>query len=531
MNLGEEHIIQIADTGLEMVLNLRESVAPEPEPDPGAEPDAGDGTKLVEYPEGVTQATPPAELVKVWEDGTNVVKYEHLNGACFEILPEHSGTTFQGNDSELELLCWGGVDPMDYENIPYTYHGGRTVPWRGSMFALKSNDGPVENVVFDGLNIDGGCIATGNNAIYKVDGWDLGHKGIVFTFKGHPVSATVRNCVFTGWFGEVLYGGGSNRKDILIENVDIDGSNASAISISGNVICRNVHLSRVYNGFENYAHAVSGQFTELYDCSVDMREFGKYGVVYIGEDGNTHLTIDGLVVQGAQGGIYMDGSAYNVDIRNADFLDCREGIRLWNINAGTYNLTPEWRDFRFENVNVIASNSKVAFGIAQHQDYQPLGTWILDNVNMVTQNGQRIGAAFRLESRDPNNRVIIRNCDFSQAQRGVIGGGTPPIYEGDNNKIPADRINAWTLGGKMLHLHPMVPKAEVVNLPEAGLAGVEFVDPQLYPDGWEFELSNLDRSGVSMTVAGVTLEPGDAATLVAVDGQFSVSNFEQGKYA
>ena len=357
---------------------------------------------------------------------------------------------------------------------------------RGNFMVLDRLKGETRDLSgFHLINpkIWGGTTANYKNAWYvlehDLDQWDINHKGLTYTWgaDGNVYDMKVLGGKIWGFRGEEIYAGGAMTKEIYVSGTTVGETNSSAISCSANLFLKDIKLYNCYNGVENFQHINGDHFTHIENMEIDMQQGGSNGVVLIGESG-THSFISGLKVVGSNtnsnsNGMYFDGSAYDVSIIDSEFVDTQMGIRLYNINAGHYKLTPEWKNFTFKNVTFRAKTRTMSFGINQMQSYQDLGEWSLDNVNAVTENGNRIIKAVNIQSNHPNSRVYVDNCDLSASNMAFAGDGNYPIF-GMNNNLGQYRYNPFRYSAEVLPMNVMMPENVLTYLPDPSVASVYF---------------------------------------------------------
>ena len=334
---------------------------------------------------------------------------------------------------------------------------------------------------------------------HDLEEWDINNKGIAFTWgrNGNLYDIRLRGGHISGFRGEQVYAGGGMVKEITIEGTEISHSNASAISVSGQLTVRDAYLHHVYNGMENYTHADYGQFVEISNCRIDLSPGGMFGVVHIGEP-DTRLVIDGLEVTGGDG-MYFDAAAHNVSISNARFIDVGMAMRLWNINARTYKLSPVWRDFTIHDMEVVARSRDVGMGIFQGQAYQSLGKWTIDGLRFIAENGFKVKTGLQLVSTNPDSEVWISNSDLTDCIRPVTGDGVVPHY-GEGNRIPVVEFNPFRSEGQVLELLPQTPALVLNNVPKQGFTGFSLGPVDRYYPGFTFALTNGTKNELSFTI-------------------------------
>jgi hypothetical protein len=204
---------------------------------------------------------------------------------------------------------------------------------RFGMFQIDSTSAPITNVQFRSLNIDGDAGYTGNSTVggntTTGDGWDMSHKAFNMG-GGHTINnVLVFNCIVDNWRGEEIYGGGNLIESVNIINDTLYGTNADAVSISGNVLIASTTIGGsaagddVYNGVEDFAlGAPQGTVIEnsTIMCSSSSSNLHGNGVAYLGL-ATSALTVTNTTFQNNQYGILFSETANNVTVENSTFLN------------------------------------------------------------------------------------------------------------------------------------------------------------------------------------------------------------------
>lgn len=360
------------------------------------------------------------------------MQYDNQGLACFLIEPEDSYITFQGSgvsSTKLLLRCFGDEDPSDYtvnevtetvltSRIPGSmrtdFNKGSRNHARGSGFVMKAGSTEtITNVKWDGIWMDGGTTANGRGSYYtefdSAHEWDQGNKGIVFTWDiGTVVGAEVTNCKFTGWRGEILYKGGiANDAEILIQNCTFSDSNASVISVSGNVTVEDCTFDRFLNAFEN--HAENGQGSIIRRCTMtgDAGDFqASQGIVLIGDSASSFEISNCTITGMTSAAIYGADSLQNGSISDCTITSSPAGIKF-NL-ATTTNLPIGYSNISFTNIDFV--DVYACFSVELVTAGQGCTGWVIDGctcsgaINRFMFCGIQDKTLF-----DP----IIQNCVFT----------------------------------------------------------------------------------------------------------------------
>ncbi len=304
---------------------------------------------------------------------------------------------------------------------------------RFSMFALAPRSAPVTNVQFRSLDITGNAGYTGNASVGGVpatgDGWDMSHKGIALV-GSQPSDVLVFNCSVRRWRGEVIYGGG-NQGRIQIINTSITSSNASAVSISGDVLLNHSQIGGpdpgddVYNGVENFCIGAP-QKTVIQDCTITAgsdpaRPHGN-GVAYLGLPTSSFL-IERCQIRNNSAGILFSEFAYNVIVRDCSFMRNTQATITSILGMyAAFHAYEGFGDFLYEDSIFDRTGS-----VFLNQSYG--GTKTIDGLvlqrNTVT-NGSLIGGAFSSPLTQPYINFIADGNILGSGAVDYSGVRTPP---------------------------------------------------------------------------------------------------------
>lgn len=450
------------------------------------------------------------------------MQYDNQGLACFLIEPEDSYITFQGSgvgSTKLLLRCFSDEDPADYtvdeatetvltSRIPGSmrtdFNKGSRNHARGSAFVMKAGSTEtITNVKWDGIWFEGGTTANGRGSYYtefdSAHEWDQAHKGIVFTWDiGTVVGAEVTNCKFTGWRGENLYKGGiANDAEITIQNCTFSDSNASVISVSGNVTVEDCTFARFLNAFEN--HAESGQGSIIRRCTMtgNAGDFqASNGIVLIGDTASS-FEIDSCTITGmTSAAIYGAESLHNGTISNCTLSSSQAGIKF-NL-ATTTNLSPGYSDINFTNIDFV--DTYACFSIELVTAGTGSTGWVIDgctcsgNVNRFLLCG--------IQDKD-NFDPIIQNCTIASTANAFNllkpYANVPPVvpkYSGNTYTPPGTEEIRNASPGVFIDTTPSGP---IIDTPTI----VNVTDYQLVPErffiGESIRINN--RSGTALPMA------------------------------
>lgn len=449
--------------------------------------------------------------------------FDHLNAAVFELEPAHSNITFLGDGvgrSILSFKVWSGKDPMDYEvntvqrtvvraAIPRN-SSGRYI--RGSLFVMKQvGSGNFRNIAWDGLEMRGNTVATGKDSWYTpyddLEEWDISNKGIVFSFGALPMYAlAVRNSAIHGWRGEILYKGGSNYAEILIENCDIHDTNSSAVSISGNMILRDSRIWNTYNGVENYCD--EGQYSEIHNCDIDLdRSFrGHFGVVYLGTPGAYLKVMDSTINGAINGAVFLSDFAHNVEMSRNYISNCEWGLYISYMNL--YGLPGAFNNLLVEDNTFTASKYRIGHVIMNAAVAVPQKNWLIRR-NTVVSEGSPAWFFFRSDNTVARSEhSVILSGNLVPQTTLYRGTSVLPVFEANVSK-PVE-VNTWTASNGVYSFAPDNPEFVITNLVQDGVK-LAISNLSRYPVGHRFTLRVMHPD----TSRSLLLEPASWNTLTS----------------
>jgi hypothetical protein len=449
------------------------------------------------------------------------VKFDHSNGAVFQLEQRHSNITFRGDGigkSILSFRTWSGGDPMDYEVDVETEtiirtsiarnSGGRYS--RGSLFVMlpTKSISIFENIHWEGLDMRGNTIANGKHAWYSpyddLEEWDISNKAIVFTFGGRDLrNISVRNCALSGWRGEILYKGGKDDyAEILIENCDIFETNSSAVSISGNMVMQDCRIWNAYNGVENYCD--EGQFSEIRRVEFNLGK-GDWGVVYLGTEASYLIVEDCDIRNTRRGGVFLSDFASNVTIRNNTIADTMFGVYFLYLNQ--YGLPGRYNNILIEENTFRAETRSMESVVHSFIDGWYAKDWVIRNNLAEGRNGFSIKNFLFDNHRGPReerHNVIVQG-NIVEADSRISGNGLSPVFENNNfsGSIRESRLNKWFPDQRQFLLRPD-NEVYVVGTWYGKDVTLEVEDSWRFPPGHRFE---IDRNDKAASAIGIEIRP------------------------
>ncbi len=281
---------------------------------------------------------------------------------------------------------------------------------RFSMFSIDSSlsQGPISNVQFRSLDINGDAPYTGNSEVggdpATGDGWDMNHKGIRMDGANSIHGVLVFNSNLENWRGEEIYSGGNDRSLDVI-NCRIVGSNASAVSCSAILLLDNVTIggsgaNAVYNGIENLS--LIGQSTTIANCTI--QDAGN-GLSIEGQDNSTFLSITGTSFTNCTHGILFQDADHNVTIDNCTFTGCTHAMLQSELELYAF-VTPGYSNFTISNCTFDCTNGFTSQGGAYS------GGLTFENITVLS--GNLLNGSF--SNLDLAGGFTVSNCN-------LIGGG------------------------------------------------------------------------------------------------------------
>ncbi len=231
------------------------------------------------------------------------------------------------------------------------------------------------------------------------DGWDISHKAFMIW---RASNVLIYNCDVKNWRGEQIYGGTCHGVRVI--NGKVRGSNASAISISADLIVADVAIGgsgtdAVYNGTECFCLDSADQQLTVKRCTITAGLSGGNALVYIGRSTGCSFTAQDSEVNGR---LLLSELATDVTVDNctfptgagvfSSFLNLYpqfpDGFHNWTFSNNTFTgtaLTTSFLNLQngISDGLVVSGNTIIAGGGATHllggAIYQP-GAVFSDNV-------------------------------------------------------------------------------------------------------------------------------------------------------
>lgn len=277
------------------------------------------GQGIIYFPAGTYRVTP--QSLELWKQYP-VIFYLTTGNLIF--LGEPNLTHIFG-------YMPGLLNPVSTWNIPQTSECTMPVS-RFGMFRIDSNKGPISNIQFRYLDINGQAGYTGNHTVLgdpaTGDGWDLTHKALALDGANLIDDILIYGCVLRNWRGEIIYSGGDRIRKLSVVNTRVYSTNASSISCSGDVLLDRVIVGSrsshgdVYNGVENFALGYPQKTiirNSTIGCSSNPdRHIHGNAVVYIGLP-SSRLVLENSKIERSQFGLLLSETAHNCMVRRNEF--------------------------------------------------------------------------------------------------------------------------------------------------------------------------------------------------------------------
>jgi acetyl esterase/lipase len=448
---------------------------------------AGEGTVYI--PEG-TYTT--------WPVGTGEV-----DGVTIPL--HHSGIVIEGagpTQTIINAYARGGQDPASL------------MLDRGFLFSTVGAPGPIDGITIRGIR------ATGNAAPNQyagqwygdqaLNGWDIQHKCLGIFSNYTVTNIAVEDCEMDNWRGEIVYaGGGLELGAFAVRRCIIRDSNASAISMGGDVTVENCDISDSYNGVENLS--MGAQSTTIRDSVIEICRdyaYGKFGIAYLGFDTASLLVEDNVIGKTVQAGVFLSECAFNVTIQRNAFEDT-QGV--FNYYLGTYT-DPNFDDQegRFEDI-LIDDNTfhaqtqnveSAIYGYTEGLD------WTITNNEILTTGAFNVGIFSALAGVEGTYNIAANV--IGNARPVAQSSGPRPTFNVSNT------VGQWILGEQIFSYDStaavpfeICPAWGPVQITDSAAYAHRFnlTFPERCPTGFAFRLA---RTGNGSQFYGVEVVPDPA---------------------
>jgi hypothetical protein len=445
----------------------------------------------------------------------------YLPAGTYRVAPKEEGAytfylhfgnlTIEGDGAHrttLNFRAWGMKDPAG------------PILKRGGGFTTHLSTQPIDGISLRGFRATGNAPPTRDAGKWWGDdsltGWDITHKGLGIW--GWVTNLVVEDCEWDNWRGEVLYsGGGLELGKFTIRRTGVHDSNASAISMGGDVLVENCDIYRVYNGTE--CMSMGGQQKLVVrQCVIeinrgfpaDMR-IGTFGIVYLGFRGSSLLVEDCKIGDANESAIFLSEFAHNVIIRNNIFEDT---VAIWmiflNMYSGHHSVpTSEWgwENFKITGNKFYAKNRDIE-GVFLSPS-SPGQNWQISNNEVRAFNGKKIKTF--IGTRGAHGTYRIENNTIANAEPMVDYEGPRPQwfnnnvsgYHADGTRITDSRPADDT----PLVFRPIWSKANIVFVNNYLMTRRLIVEPNLLRDlPVDFRLE-FRRTAESDLLKGVEIRP------------------------
>ena len=426
-----------------------------------------------------------------------------------------SNLTFIGDGPAKTIIkgrCFGLTDPLT--NWVVTGDPNNYIKiGRFTVFGIFSTTGtgPISNIAFRSLTIDGGAGFTGNFAVggdpTTGDGWDMRHNGIRVSGPVALDNILMLNCDLKNFRGEVVWAGGQFVQRLFVLGSKVHGSNASAVSCSADIVVNSTQIGGpvagddVYNGVENYANVAGavgvGQQTVIENNCLIQASSGKprgNGGGYIGPK-EASLTVTDSTFTGNASAILFSEQAYNVTVAGNKFTN-NSNVSISSI----LNLYPQMAYRGFGNM-VFESNTLTSSGcllISQAGNIQNL----LLVGNSIGTGSQLLSGSFAPATGAPPSIFVVARNSFAAGSKDVTSGFSGPraFWRGNTRPmisagaVPTTAFNKYDAFA-LVPAFTIMPATDLVYLnSNKALAGTFqpiTIDPVVLaaiPDGFQFTI-------------------------------------------
>jgi hypothetical protein len=301
---------------------------------------------------------------------------------------------------------------------------------RFGMFQIDSSPatGPISNIEFRSLNLDGNLGYTGNFTVGGVpstgDGWDLTSKAIALDGDEPINNVLVFNTTIDNWRGEEVYAGGQYINQVFLINDDIYGTDGSAVSLSADLVINHTTIGGnqpgddVYNAVENFDLGAPQQ-TLIQESTIEdssnPNDLHGNGIVYLGLSSSS-LVVQASTIEDNWSGILFSEAASNVHIQSSTFSNNNDAM-ITSI-LGLYPQYPTG----FSNFNIQGNTFSHSGAVFYSQDYA--GDYSFDNLVL---NGNTVTYG-----------VLLEGGYYGPAWTGfvvennVLGAGATDVYNLDS---------------------------------------------------------------------------------------------------
>ncbi len=307
--------------------------------------------------------------------------------------------------------------------------------FRGYGFSILADNNavPKPSVFMSGLILDGTAPGTDDTTFADVStggqGWDLSHKGILFS--GEHDKVRMVDCQVIDWLGEVVFAGGKTIEDFSVERCTVGSSNGNGInvSIAKKGLIRN---------------------NKIFSCANDAFEMATFGSVIIDRNiiRDTHNVIIGQsasvganapydedhlvfsnneIIDNDLGGLLLIGR--NAHIHNNVFTNCGNNgsgcLRVELAVDGGSIWTSDKNLINIHHNRIQVSANTIPQGIRVWETTQQPGSKIIIDSNLLEELPGAVGEitnAMSLELSGDGSNIIIRNNDFTVAKRLLVTG-------------------------------------------------------------------------------------------------------------
>jgi hypothetical protein len=443
--------------------------------------------------------------------GTYKVAPKDENGYAF---PLHFGNlTIEGDGASrttLNVRAWGMRNPAN------------SILKRGGCFTTLGTPAPIDGITLRGFRATGNAPPTQDAGKWTMDGhatgWDITHKGLGVW--GPVTNLVVEDSEWDNWRGEILYsGGGLELGKFTIRRSIVRDSNASAISMGGDVLVEDSDIYNVYNGTECLSMG-GHQKLIVRRCVVEInRDFpndmkiGKFGIVYLGFRESSLLVEDCHIGDTNHGGIFLSESASNVNILNNRFEDTVGVYMIYLNQYAGHTAVPQDEHNIWENITISdnqfkASTRRIEAVLLAYTS--PGRNWRLISNEVIATDGNYY--SYFIRSAGATGEYLAKGNSIAEAAPANDSDGPRPTWV-DNTVTGSQKDGSLEYSYLPAHdttaitSRPAWPRVRVQAIGGGAMSRQIRIDPAvlpLFPAGFPLEIR---RSGHEDTKTGAEVRP------------------------
>ena len=338
--------------------------------------------------------------------------------ACLYI--NYDNITIEGENNSNFIQVWKNGKKLNDNVGIFTSTNGKEYFYRGHCIMIGTpTSNYINNTSILNINFNGTCepITLGksqswNNLSNNLISWDTTHKCIYYSNHGENSGVNglnIINCIFSGYRGEVIYGGGNDSYNITIKNNVIKES-VTGISCDGDMIIEgNIIMDISTNGIENNpTRPLIIKNNKLIHC------FSGITIPYYQTGYTKHnvFILSNYLENCQKYGISIMGVS-NVSVFNNTLIDCGVGTKEFDdtsITAFIGQCALHFREGYNDNISVNCNISNNEFIIHQKK----LASQIQIMKNKASDNNLFITNKFTKNKFKRSQNAIENNLYFDR---------------------------------------------------------------------------------------------------------------------